>query len=73
MSSKGVFCVYDWYEIYECPKAPTEAGRYIGASPILEQVQNAVDRHNAEVRHSGVGSAWFVKGVRSNGEKVIFL
>ena len=47
--------MYDWYEIYECPKAPTETGRYIVASPILEQAQNAVGRHNADVRHSGVG------------------
>lgn len=30
---------YVKYEIYECPENPTEYGKYIGSTPILEQAQ----------------------------------
>lgn len=65
---------YCFYEIYECPDTTTEKGKYIGASPILEQVISATDRHNAEVKHNAAsGKLWFVKAVRNNGERVTLL
>lgn len=65
--------MYDWYEVYECPDGPTEKGRYIGATPMREQAEQAAARHNAEVWHGAAGSAWFVRGVRSDGTRVTFL
>ena len=65
--------MYSFFEVYACPSAPTEKGSYIGASPVYEQAQGAVDRHNAEIRRGAAGSAWFVRGVRSDGTRVTFL
>jgi len=31
------------YEIYECPKSPTENGTYYGKTPIAEQVRGIVE------------------------------
>lgn len=61
--------MYDWYEIFACPSAPTERGQYIGATPIYEQAENAVTNHNRQTN----GAKWFIKGVRSNGERVVLL
>lgn len=65
--------MFSFYEVYECPEKPTERGRYIGASPVYDQAAQAVERHNAEYRHGKARSAWFLKGVLPNGDRVVFL
>lgn len=66
--------MYAWYEVYECPSAPSDSGRYIGATPVKEQAFSAAERHNAEIRHRAkTGKFWFVKGVLHSGERVTFL
>ena len=53
---------YIGYEIYECPKNPTEHGKYIGKTPILEQALKAC-----------CGKNYFIKGIKPDGTKVLFL
>lgn len=58
---------YIFFKIYECPTNPTETGKYIGSTPILEQAFCAV-RLAAE--H---GKSYFIKGVKPDGTEVLFL
>lgn len=58
---------YVSYEIYKTPDKPTEHGKYIGKTPILEQAQVAVENAKAE------GKSYFIMGVNERGEKVLFL
>lgn len=53
---------YVKYEIYECPKNPTEYGKYIGSTPILEQAQAVAAKGNR-----------LIKGVTADGGKVLLL
>ena len=74
MTIEGSMNMYSYYEIYECPSVPTMNGKYIGATPIMEQALNARDRHNAEIVHGAkAGAYWMVKGVLSNGDRIVFL
>lgn len=58
---------YIYYKIYECPTKPTETGKYIGRTPILEQAFCAV---HLAAEH---GESYFVKGVKPDGTEVLFL
>ena len=51
------------YEIYECPKTPTDNGRYYGKTPLLEQAEAIV--RNA--KESGI--QLFIKAVCSDGKR----
>lgn len=58
---------YIGYEVYECPKNPTEHGKYIGKTPIYEQ---ALDACNNAKNH---GESYFIKGIKADGTKVLFI
>lgn len=58
---------YIGYEVYECPEKPTEYGKYVGKTPLIEQALKACE--NAET----TGKSYFIKGVRADGIKVLFL
>jgi len=65
---------YVLYLVCECPYNPTEYGRVIGQTPIREQAFSAVNKHNSTREQLNLSvSAWFVKGVTEDGEKVVFL
>lgn len=48
------------YEIYTCPKNPTEEGVYYGKTPILEQAQSIIKNAKGNL---------FIKAVCSDGKK----
>lgn len=52
-----------YYEIYECPKCPTDNGKYYGKTPIQEQAETIV--RNAKKR----GQMLFIIAVCSDGKK----
>lgn len=58
---------YIRYEVYECPKSPTEHGKYIGKTPIYEQALNACN--NAK----DCGKSYFIKGIKADGTKVLLI
>lgn len=58
---------YVGYAVYECPKNPTEHGKYIGKSPILQQAMTAC------VRAKAVGKSCFIKGIKTDGTEVVIL
>lgn len=55
------------YEIYECPKRPTDYGVYYGKTPILEQAETVVKRAKEN------GKMLFLKAVCSDGKRRIIL
>lgn len=58
---------YISFEVYEAPQNPTEEGKYISKTPIYEQAERAVKRA------AKAGKSYFIKGVTSDGKKVLFL
>lgn len=58
---------YIGYAVYECPKSPTEYGKFIGKTPVLEQAVNACEKAKAD------GKSYFIKGIKADGTEVIFL
>ena len=58
---------YIEYEIYECPKNPTEHGKYIGKTPIYEQALNVCN--NAK----DCKKNYFIKGIKLDGTKVLLI
>lgn len=52
-----------YYEIWEGPKMPDEAGTYYCKTPILEQAENFVARAAIQ------GKGYFIKAVCSDGKK----
>lgn len=58
---------YKWYEVYECSQIPTEHGKYIGKTPILEQALTACEKAKE------CGLFYFIYGIKADGSKVIFL
>lgn len=63
----GKYMEYTSYEVYECPMKPTEYGKYIGKTPIYEQALNAC--RNAKEH----GKSYFIKGIKSDGTKVLII
>jgi len=51
------------YEIYECPKSPTEDGTYYGKTPIAEQARAIVKKAKES------GKVFFIKALCSDGVK----
>lgn len=49
------------YEIYECPKSPTENGTYYGKTPILKQARDIVEKAKES------GKEFFIKAFCSDG------
>lgn len=58
---------YVGYAIYECPVSPTEYGKYIGKTPVLEQAIEVCEKAKAN------GKSYFIKGIKADGTEVIFL
>lgn len=58
---------YVSYEVYECPQNPHEEGRYISKTPIYEQAKTACKKAEE------AGKSYFIKGVKADGTKVLFL
>ena len=58
---------YIGYEVYECPKNPTEHGKYIGKTPIYEQALNACKDAKEH------GKNYFIKGIKPDGTKVLLI
>lgn len=58
---------YTGYTIYECPTNPTEYGKYIGKTPILEQAVKVCETAKAD------GKNYFIKGIKENGKEIIFM
>lgn len=58
---------YVSYEIYKCPRVPTEWGEYYGKTPILEQALNVC----SSAKQSGL--LLFIKGVTASGERVYII
>lgn len=58
---------YIGYAIYECPARPTEYGKYIGKTPILEQAMKACEKAKVD------GKNYFIKGIKADGTEIIFL
>lgn len=58
---------YIGFNIYECPKKPTEKGKYIGKTPIYAQAKRVCE--NAKRN----GKSYFIKGVDTNGNETILL
>ena len=58
---------YVAYAIYECPASPTEYGKYIGKTPVLEQAVQACEKAKAN------GKSYFIKGIKADGAEVIFM
>lgn len=55
------------YRIYECPKKPTEYGKYIGQVQMLVQAQNVCKI--AKER----GKDYFIKALKSDGTEVLLI
>lgn len=58
---------YVAYAVYECPKSPTEYGKFIGKTPVLEQAVEACQKAKED------GKSYFIKGVKADGTEVIFI
>lgn len=58
---------YIGFAIYECPKNPTEHGKYIGKTPVLEQAIMACAMAKAS------GKSYFIKGIQVDGTEVVIL
>lgn len=58
---------YVAYAIYECPKKPTEKGKYIGKTPIFQQAMDACENAKKE------GKNYFIKGIQEDGTEIILL
>lgn len=58
---------YVAYAVYECPKSPTEYGKFIGRTPVLEQAVEACEIAKAS------GKSYFIKGIKEDGTEVIFM
>lgn len=58
---------YIGFTIYECPKNPTEYGKYIGKTPVFEQAVKACETAKAN------GKFYFIKGIKADGTEVIFM
>lgn len=56
-----------YYEIYVCPRHPTENGTYYGKTPILEQAETVVKRAKEK------GQMLFIKAVCSDGKESYLL
>ena len=58
---------YTWFEVCECPKNPTEEGKYVGKTPVYEQALTACEKAKAN------GKTYFIKAVKADGTKVVLL
>lgn len=58
---------YVGYAIYEDPEQPTEHGKYIGKTPLIEQAISACENADKE------GKNYFIKGIQADGVEVLFL
>lgn len=58
---------YVAYAVYECPKSPTEYGKYVGKTPVLEQAVKACEMAKES------GKSYFIKGIKADGTEVIFM
>ena len=58
---------YQAYKVYECPKQPTEHGRYVGMIQLREQAEKACSLAKQQ------GKDYFIKGVKADGSEVILL
>lgn len=58
---------YCAYRLYECPKKPTECGKYVGMVQVREQAKKACEI--AKQRRKN----YFIKGVKTDGSEIILL
>ena len=58
---------YIGFAIYECPKNPTEYGKYIGKTSVFEQAVTACERAKVS------GKSYFIKGIQVDGTEVVIL
>lgn len=49
------------YKVFEAPKPPTEKGKYVSQTPILEQALEAVTKAKQQ------GKLYFIKAICSDG------
>jgi hypothetical protein len=56
------------YRIYECPKKPTEYGKFIGQVQILEQAKRA-----CKLAKEKRNKDYFIKALKDDGTEVILL